>query len=330
MIALPLTPELAQSLGLHPKGRRWGPCPACNAPRTSSSDPRPPLILPGKGWTCYACHAQGDAINLVSYALLGRRDAGHEFPAVLAWLTERGFLAPDAALPRSRLTPRPQRASTGQPDPSAPRHRPPHSEVGAILRRCRKPHEDADTRAFLASRKLPIDVPAGVLPPTFSAPWWPSPWSTLWPLVIPAYEADGTLASMHGRAVHPVAKDGETGPPRKTTWPAGCEAIGLLFADPVLARPLLRGLGAPGSKVLIVEGLTDYLAASALLRGRYGVLGIASGSAPALGLVRWPERTTLLIATDNDTAGERYAAAIVEACWMVTCKRVPLHLMEAA
>lgn len=156
--------------------------------------------------------------------------------------------------------------------------------------------------------------------------WWPAAWRTH-RLVVPAFEIDGTFASVHARAVGEVPR----GEP-KTRWPVGCAASGLLFATPP-TRKLLGGspeIAAEVSQLLFVEGLTDFLAAAldAIVCSGHGlrraVLGITSGSLGALKRLRIPPRLPVLIATDADDAGDRYAAAIATALPQHGCRRVRL------
>lgn len=67
-------PIVAQALGLSARGRAWGPCPACNATRRGSDDPRGPLgVSTSGGWQCHSCQAEGDAVDLIAYVKIGQR-----------------------------------------------------------------------------------------------------------------------------------------------------------------------------------------------------------------------------------------------------------------
>lgn len=269
-------------LGLERHGKRWGPCPACGAERDGR---RGVLLDKDTGWWCTKCRTGGDALDLVSYRLLGipARESGPRFRDVLAWFDASITLAPEPAPP-----PKPQRA--------------PVSSVAALLKLAVPPTEHGPASSFLRSRGIaPDTAPCGVLPDTAGAPFWPAHFSRNWPLVVPAYTARGVLAGLHGRAIGPA--------PRKSTWPKGIASAGLVFADPVHARPWLRGGPAP-LRLLIVEGITDYLAAASTCD--MPVLGYESGSLSAIEQIRdWPIR--VIIATDNDEAGDRYARQIASA-----------------
>lgn len=97
----------------------------------------------------------------------------------------------------------------------------------------------------------------------------------------------------------------------KTLWPTGYAAAGLFFAAGS-GLELLRGRGP--TRVVLCEGLTDTLA-MALHSARAGrhdvaVLGGTSGSWGALSAVPWPPNVRVVIATDLDPQGERYAETI--------------------
>lgn len=101
-------------------------------------------------------------------------------------------------------------------------------------------------------------------------------------------------------------------PRRKTTWPKGYAATGLLFAD-AAGLALLRGCPVHRD-TLVVEGVTDLLRAAIVApRVPCAVIGFASGGAAALGDVRWPANARVGVATDPDKAGEEYADRVARA-----------------
>lgn len=310
---------------LKPMKDRWGPCPACKV------DPKRGAVYLGHGgtsWTCTRCEATGDGIDLVSFVLIGckGRDAGPRFPEVLAWLKDRHHITIEAK---------------DQPEPEPVR--PPITTLAGALRACTPAHLHHDASKFLASRGILGPVPAGVLPSDFGTDWWPRPFTDNWPLVVPCFTGDGHLGGMHGRAIYndlvkaerwterractgdgphawvrvPAGKSTkvvcsvchvEQG--RKSTWPRKVSSQGLLFADPTIARPWLQG-GTPPERVLIVEGITDFLAACSVNDG-LPILGIESGSHKAFRLMRWADDCRVTFATDNDAAGDGYAKRILE------------------
>lgn len=313
-VRLPVA-EVAQRLGLDGDARRGLPCPACGVERRDRRRGAVGLRGDGQGWRCHRCGEGGDGFDLVAWRLCGRRfrdlDADGR-AAVRAWF--------GAAEP----------VGVPQVEPAA--GRPPLAEVEALWRAalplssCLPDGAFPDTRAarFLRGRGLLdrgaiIDAAdlARLAPPADRHPWpawWPRGRSFLWRLMVRAFEPDGRLASLHARAVEerPIGREGEPMP--KTLWPGArqgprYDAGGLFFADPA-ALDVLRGDGGDVRRLLVCEGLTDWLSAAAWARASgqvgLGVIGGVSGSFPALAKVRLPADLDLIIAVDDDDAGRRY------------------------
>lgn len=310
------------------------PCPACGASKRHPSrrDRRGALGLTrdGGGWRCHECNASGDGVALAAWLSVGKVP-GKGDPA---WADVRrdcaahGLCSPDTrdgrpAAPVPRRPPPP-------PRPPEALQRLPLAEVEALwsasapassVSSSSSNPADRDAARFLAVRfgaeaagdLAELDL-ARVLPlagaATFPA-WWPEAWASTWRLAVLAYEADGTVAGLHARAVRQLDGDAP-----KNRWPKG-EGIysfsGLLFAD-VWGRALLQGHPPGGLEgVLVTEGLTDLLAASlwcARSSRAFAVLGATSGGFGALARVRWPAGLPCYVATDGDEAGERYAAEV--------------------
>jgi hypothetical protein len=152
--------------------------------------------------------------------------------------------------------------------------------------------------------------------------WWPAAWRSTWPLVFPAYDATGDLASLHARAI-------TIGAEPKTRWPRGCSLGGVLFADS-MGRDFLRLWRVPEQlagleAVVVAEGATDTLKVAQVLEGSaatWGVLGYVSGSKQALGRITWPAWLPCLIAVDDDPAGDAYACEIRQALHRALVYRV--------
>jgi hypothetical protein len=308
------------------------PCPACGANNRhpSRKDKRGAVaIVPGgRGWHCYQCEAKGDACTFASFAVTNaKRPPGGNWGLVTEAL-EGVMTSPMPASPAAEV-----------------KSRPPGAELEAMWAACYRldavPSEFdsgeadpgeishdwcAEVRLYLSLKRkfelswlLMADV-ARILPPPNRYPypaWWPAKWARTWRLVVGAYEADGTLASIHARAivddVPPIDGQEQT----KTRWPRGCDATRLLFADCV-GRAFLRGELGVGEldAVVVAEGLTDTLAAAEAEERaprRRAVLGVVEGAAPAFASVRWPAGVACIIATDNDDKGNKYEAAITAA-----------------
>ena len=178
------------------------------------------------------------------------------------------------------------------------------------------PHFYLADRRFYAPAVAHLDV---VRIMTLRSPWpqwptwWPEPWVRHYRLVVRAFEPDGTLASLHARAVPAYDAAGRRleAPGPKTRWPKHCAASGLIFADP-MGLALLRGKLDSVSDVLITEGLTDFVSVSvwaAKQRAageKVAVLAGTSGSFPALAKVAWPQRPHVHAAVDHDVTGDKY------------------------
>ena len=263
-------------------------------------------------------------IDLVSWALIDCKgsDAGDKFTKLRSWVNDG----------RSVYSPvREERRVV----------RPPQDEVLAVLKASTPVAQAKDPKvaAFLGRRGFrPSVTPAAILPPsnwggwsklTWSGndrdrtTWWPRRWADLWPLVVPAYNGIGKLVSLHGRAVDDSA-------PRKTTWPKGVDSGGLLFAERRYARKLLKKIPCEADKLLIVEGLTDYLWSVQSAPDGCAVMGIASGSISALRLTKFPKDLKVYIGADPDEAGDRYAQKIASTLLQFPCRRIPLHSLTAA
>jgi len=336
--------EVAEALGLDGDPRRGFACPACREERRDRTRFAIGLRRDGAGWRCHRCGEGGDAIDLVAWHLGGARfrDLGAEDRGrVRAWF---GTATSDVPVPR-----------LSSPAVVAVASRPPREEVDALwstslpLVSCLPGGSAPDARAarFLRGRGL-LDLadaiadadlarltplPGGMACPT----WWPAGRLALWRLVVRAWHVGGEPVSLHARAVEdrPTTRDGEPMP--KQLWPGSrngsrYDAGGLFFADPPAAR-LLRGDGAGIGRVLICEGLTDWLSAAAWCRRNaladVAVLGGVSGSFPALAQVRWPDQPVdIVVAVDHDAAGDRYVEQIRAALPGRSLRR--LHLAGAA
>ena len=299
---------LAVRLGMSRRDRRWGPCPACGAAHTKH-DSRPPVSVVGGwlGWWCHACDRTGDAADLASFALCDRpaRESGRRFREVLALL--EGGEARGEALPVEE----PEKVDLG---------------IAAVLRGCTRPTGTPEVAAWLEGRGIdPEACPAGVLPATFGAAWWPRAWSSVWRLVVPTFTGRGELVGLQGRATAPI-REGEP----KCRWPRGVPAAGLLFAC-ASGRRLLRGQASNVRRLVVVEGLTDSLTATAWGATDTAVLGVASGSPAALRLLApgLPAGTSIIVATDYDRQGETYAQQVALALSPHPVRRFPFRLAAA-
>lgn len=284
-------------------------------------------------WKCHRCHAGGDAIDLAAVVLTGEalsRGRSAASAQVQAWFAARGWCRSDNDQPT-----RPAKPTCPPPgreiEPVKPP--PPQEEVLGLLRCCRPISRDGVVRGWVEQRlgrKIADAVDGrgiiGALQHTVVPTWaWMGNPARPWPeleyrAIFPLYDRLGAIRSVRARRV--VPGDGPSAVP-----PRGHGCASLVMANR-LAREVLEHGRAPAwwdaasrFQLVIAEGETDFLAwsAAALLNdfpdAPSAVIGIYSGSWSDIGdgsmiAERFPDRTDVLIATDHDPAGERYAKKI--------------------
>ena len=139
-------------------------------------------------------------------------------------------------------------------------------------------------------------------------------------MVVPLYDARGVMRSALARTVTPSDQLAEGA--RKSLAPSGYERRGLVITCPFAANILAKGrppwwtASDPPLRVVVTEGEVDawswasrYSDADAYAPA---VLGIVQGSWTPEVAARIPDESVLVIATDDDEAGEVYASQIVE------------------
>ena len=238
---------------------------------------------------CYGCGAHGDSLDLVS------RLAGVSFPqAVNSLLGETGPLpvappAPAAAKPE-RLEPAQAQAwyrFLKPPSQVTPWYR----EATNYLTRRGINWEGA------AGRELRIVPPASVA----KLPAWAAHASSnTYRIAVPLFNECGTLVSVQVRSIL-------GGSAVKTMNLRG--GMTGVFANATARRALEERQAA---RLVIVEGLTDFLSAADVLDGDgTAVIGVVAGSDRVLSKAKLacPD---MVIAVDTDEAGERYAADLAK------------------
>ena len=344
-------PDVADALGYEGNRRRGYACPACHETQRGKGERRAPVGVTRSegGWRCFLCDARGSGLDFVAYHLYGRGIGGldsQQRRELRQWCADRGWCPPPGTRSDRPVVAAPAPAAK----PPAPLVRPPRDELELYWSDSwaldAPPRDEWGTPAwtFLARRGyspyLPVIVRHDLArwsPPTGQrrAPrWWGARWPETHRLVVRAWEADGTLGSLHARAIVDLPPNGTRKAP-KTRWPrhpdyprASYDAAELLFACP-LGQRLLRGESVPNlAAVLVCEGLTDWLASAAVFHEsmewmdrdtggdypRIAVFGAAAGGFNALRKVRWPEGDyEVWCGTDLDVAGTRYALQIAEA-----------------
>lgn len=213
-----------------------------------------------------------------------------------------------------------RRFAPGLEASTEPRGFPPRGEVNSLWDSCVSICADAEVSVWLASRGLDVgavDLEAEIraLPRGRSVPPWARFGGRAWTAsghraILPVRDSTGALVSVRARAVVPVA-DGDL----KTLVPTGFCVGGAVLADH-LGRHLLSGerLELWNGVVVVVEGEPDFLSIASnrsdAVESTYAVFGVASGSwTPALG-ARIPVGSTVVLRTDLDVAGDKYAADV--------------------
>jgi len=248
---------------------------------------------------CWACGWSGDVFGLVAAAHhLDARD----FVAVKRAAAELAHVDL-AAPPRARELP-----------PAPPAQPPPIDEVRRVLRGAYAPSADRSAAAWLRSRGLDPAACDGLARVLYASwPAWARYQGRTWlsqgyRLLLPVYDAAGALRSVRARQ---VTRGGE-GP--KSLPPSGHSTAGLVLANRGAVEMLRAGPGGAPARVVVAEGEPDYLTwASRLPAGAWAVLGLpGSGAWTADLAARIPAGSDVVIRTDPDAAGDRYAERIVE------------------
>jgi hypothetical protein len=175
------------------------------------------------------------------------------------------------------------------------------------------------------ARALPVNTR---VPRWAWAPAGNEPTGGTWPalgyrLVVPLYDATGTMVSVRARRVFLPGQEPQDGRP-KALGPTGAELRGLVLAD-ALGRLMLAGAplgdGSPSAPwmircgLVISEGEPDFLTWatrwSDANQDAPAVLGVVAGSWCAELAPRVPDDTRVVVRTHGDDAGEKYASAII-------------------
>tara|TARA_B100001094_G_scaffold141949_1_gene137548 strand:+ start:1109 stop:2140 length:1032 start_codon:yes stop_codon:yes gene_type:complete len=315
--------QVAKALGLEIKKRGSVQGWTCPAHGEDHSDGRPSgrIVHAGKGWRCWACDASGDSVGLASWCLLGAaRPARSEWPILAEWFKRQGFVV-----------------EMDQPvQPEAPA-RLPLAEVERLWLSGVDVGVSVRALRWFAARQLIADglyEHCRALPESGSVDQRVSwarcagePWSAGHALLLPCVDASGVRVGLRARWIGTRRGDGcwlEEPHERKEINPRGAGVLrGTVYAGP-LGRRLLRGDTLPerawSGDVVIVEGgpcWLRYCVEAAQLRKAQAapiVLGVWSGA--------WPDSregdrlamrlrgSHVVIATDTDKAGQKYATNI--------------------
>jgi hypothetical protein len=301
--------EVAQQVGLRfLTSKSIGPCPACHAERRNKGGTQGPGAIgfhEGRNsWECHRCKANGDPVELASWALLGTakpRSRWHEL--------QQRFFGRVAYLPRTINASAPQPTLTQHPDPN---------EVRSLWQLGQPTTQGHKVSAWLQGRGLDPQLLherdlARVIPrnPAEPLPDWAAfgrgrSWATSgYCLVVPLFDEKGQLASLRARTLN-QARDLP-----KEICPKDFSVAGLVFAN-APARALLDGTNTKASEVVIVEGLPDFLTWAT--RGDLAVFGVFQGAWSKAIADRIPtgSRVVFRYHQDHNAAGEKLAAKVLD------------------
>ena len=266
-------------------------------------------------WKCHGCQAGGDVLSLVAAAR--SLSVSRDFKQILVEAARlAGLWQIVDELEGRGVAPEPMPiARTTLPPVEPERTYPPLGEVEAFWAAGGPPDEDAGVSEYLWSRGLnPVLVDCGglarAIQPVGELPRWArcrfGDWREAgYRIVVPMVDAGGDLRSLRGWRV--TDSDGP-----KRIPPFGHRASGLVMADP-WALAWLRGEREP-ERVVVVEGEPDFLTWSTHLNDPHtATLGIVSGSWHEELAARFPVGCRVDVRTDQDDAGNRYAAEIEKA-----------------
>lgn len=136
-----------------------------------------------------------------------------------------------------------------------------------------------------------------------SIAWWPR---NGYQVVAPLYDLGGEIRNLQTRSIR-------NAPRKKTLFPKGLTVKGMVFAN-AAGVSLLRGTWNGDPRVVLGEGLTDFLALA--MTCAYPVLA-APGTGVAVSAVgAWARDRVVVIASDCDVAGEATVAPVADAAFL--------------
>lgn len=260
---------------------------------------------------CFGCEFSGDVLSLIAAArgLNIKRD----FREVLREGAElAGLWGVVQELETGRAVENRPRVEPPRVDAEPPRDYPPLAEVTGLWDACVPVSEDAEVSAWLASRALDANLVEGrdlarALPKNAHCPRWAAFRRASWSetghrLIVPMRSVLGAVTSVRaGRVV-----DGDS---PKRLPPGGHKASMLVMADD-WGVAMLAGARKP-ERVVIVEGEPDFISRATTMNDpNTATIGIVSGSWVDAFAERFPVGAKVVIRTDLDPSGERYAAEI--------------------
>ena len=247
---------------------------------------------------------------------------GRELPADIESILRTGAVGQSyrPTMPRGKASPEP-----------APLY-PPRDEVLSVWAACETVADDSEASDWLKSRGISpdavsrLDLARALLPGP--APVWAqsvsgTPYETTGHrLAVPLYDASGATRSLVFRCVRSQGQG--DAPPLKSKAPRGFARKGLVMANGP-ACDWLKGGPLKDGSLVIREGEKDFLRwATRPELEHLPIVGIVEGAWSGELVARIPKGSRLSLATDNDPAGEKYAAGILK----TLAGRTDLHIVR--
>lgn len=306
---------VVDALGLSEGAKRAGNGLSIRCPAHADRNPSCSVRIASDGTIqvkCHTCHFGGDVLHLIAHVRGYSLSNGKEFTEVLA---EAAEIAGDLMLAdeiRGGTASRPERKRIDPPKPKPERVYPPTSEVQSFWGSCLGVDLDMTASRYLSGRSISPEIVSRkdllrVIAYDSDRPWWASKGSIPW--IRTGHRVIARVWDFEGicRSVRAWQCDGKTNNPKRLP-PAGHKAAGLTLANDG-AVAMLRGELNP-ELVLIVEGESDWV--TMCCRTDEPVLGVGSGFWTQEHANQIPDKARVMILTDNDEAGDRYAKAIAE------------------
>ena len=303
------------------------PCPSCGVEFRGSSDRRGAAGMRGDrlGWHCHRCKTTGGSIELASFLILGRKPERGDWKEFGRQLSERGLINGDYEA-QDRSGPKRIRPRIAVDDEQSIL-RPPADELRAVWTASRPVTQDSEVSDWMVSRGInPANIErenvARALPEGLQEfPWMSRVTAYRRRAVLPVWDATGRCVSLKFRAIKDVdgpkcvspsgAYDKRTG---GKSYTVRNSVLASRIGSQILGRKADVSPRWDGS-VMICEGEPDFL--TLVDKGserdkESAIFGIWSGAWCKSIADRIPVGTKVIIRTDRDETGDRYAMQIAK------------------
>lgn len=333
-------PEVVEALGLKQGRQSFGPCPHCGAENREKGRTRHPIGMTTdrQGWHCFPCGLSGNVINLVCLSLLGSSKAQREqWNQIRQWFASYQWCQD---LPGQKIKALPKPLRKKSPPKTIPKDYSKalkhfKGEVQEFWSSTLKPLSQSSkaseqARAWLNQRGFARQYITNIvdhdlvriLPHQAPCPKWARFAGRAWNkqgyhLVFPAFNSQGEIASLRARKIlnssgpKSIAPDGAGAFPTARNF-VQANDIGQLLLE-TGKKPEWWAENVP-IKIVVVEGEPDFLSWSARIsdadENPLAVFGIWSGAWTEEMAARIPEGSRVIIRTDHDKAGHRYAEKV--------------------